>query len=146
VTRIDPARRPRPQRIRSGRGATSAGAVAALVLGAAAAASGAAVAVPHLLTSVASMAVGAGVMVGIAGMIAVGWAPVRFFRAVPGWWRPLALPAVLIDGYALCLPLGMAVHATHPPRTELGRSTPTDRGLAYRDVSFPAADGVTLAG
>jgi pimeloyl-ACP methyl ester carboxylesterase len=126
--------------------ATAAGAVIALALGAAAAVGGAAFAVPHLLRSGPSMAVGAGVMVAIAGTITVSWALVRFVRTVPGWWRLLALPAVLIVGYTVCLPLGMAVYATHPPRTELGRSTPTDRGLAYRDVSFPAADGVTLSG
>ena len=36
--------------------------------------------------------------------------------------------------------------ASFAPRPALGGQTPADLGLAYRDVTFPSSDGVTLAG
>lgn len=46
----------------------------------------------------------------------------------------------------LCWSLGQAVAATNVPRAEVGARTPIDVGLTYRDVEFPATDGVRLSG
>ncbi len=57
------------------------------------------------------------------------------------------VPIGLVVAYVVGFPIVMAVYSTHPPRASLGSSTPADRGLAdYRDVEFPASDGVRLSG
>lgn len=57
------------------------------------------------------------------------------------------VPIGLIVAYLVGFPIVMAVYATHPPRASLGSSTPADRGIVeYRDVEFPASDGVRLSG
>jgi uncharacterized protein len=43
-------------------------------------------------------------------------------------------------------PSWQALYATNVPRPAVGVETPADYGLAYREVSFPTADGVTLSG
>jgi hypothetical protein len=45
-------------------------------------------------------------------------------RVVHGWRRLLAIPAALVVGYALVLPLCVAVFATNVPRPTLGSRTP----------------------
>ena len=67
-------------------------------------------------------------------------------RPVPGWRRLLAVPIVLIVGYVIVRPLGVAVYATNVPRPALGHTTPRDRGLNYVDATFITRDGVTLSG
>lgn len=114
--------------------------------GTAVAVGGAAVALPHLLTNGPSVAAAASAVAALGGLLAVGCGAVWFVHAVPGWRRLLALPVILVVGYCAYLPLGTAIYATHPPRTELGPSTPADHGLPYHDVSFPSTDGVTLSG
>jgi len=124
-------------------------AVAALVLavlGGAAAVGGSVVALPHLLTTGLSVGGIGAAVVALGGLLAIGCGAALFVRAVPGWRRLLALPVILIVGYVIFLPLGIAVYATHPPRATLGSVTPADRDLTYRDVSFTSADGVTLSG
>jgi pimeloyl-ACP methyl ester carboxylesterase len=53
---------------------------------------------------------------------------------------------ILVVGYALNYPLGIAVYATNPPRATLESTIPADHHLPYRDVTFASADGVTLSG
>jgi pimeloyl-ACP methyl ester carboxylesterase len=116
------------------------------VLGGAAAVGGGVIALPHLLTTGRSVSAIGSAVTALGGLLALGCAAALFVRAVPGWRRLLALPAILIVGYVIYLPLGIAVFATNPPRATLGSVTPADRDLSYRDVSFTSADGVTLSG
>ena len=71
---------------------------------------------PHLLTTGPSVGVIGSAIAGLGGLLAVGCAAAVFARAVPGWRRLLALPVVLVVGYALYFPLGIAMYATNPPR------------------------------
>jgi hypothetical protein len=50
-------------------------------------------------------------------------------RALPGWWRLLAVPAALLILVFVLYPLSMAVNVTNRPATPLGAATPADRGL-----------------
>lgn len=64
------------------------------------------------------------------------------------YWRNLGLMtlvAVLIAFY-LVLPVVMAFMVTHQGRAEVCCITPEDIGLAYEDVRFATADGLTLHG
>lgn len=56
--------------------------------------------------------------------------------AVAGLLLPVALATFVV---------GQAVALTNVPRTAVGPATPADRGLPYRDVAFPAADGTRLS-
>ena len=65
--------------------------------------------------------------------------------AVPGWWRQLAVPTVLVLVWFVLFPLTTAVYATNLPPGPLGAATPASYGLAYQDVAFRAGDGVGLS-
>jgi pimeloyl-ACP methyl ester carboxylesterase len=65
--------------------------------------------------------------------------------ARPLWWVPRAV-AMLVACALATWTLGQAVAATNAPPTTLDAGTPADLGLEYRDVVFPAADGVLLSG
>ena len=67
-------------------------------------------------------------------------------RALHGRRRILALPVAYLVFQFVLVPLTVAVYGTNAPRTNVGRATPADRGLAYRDVSFVTADRVRLSG
>jgi pimeloyl-ACP methyl ester carboxylesterase len=121
-------------------------AVILAALGAAAGVSGAAIAVPHMLTDGLSVRAAGSAVAAVGGLLALGCATVMFVRTVSGWRRLLALPVIVVVGYLGYLPLGMAVYATNPPRVALGSATPDVYGLTYRDVSFASADGVLLSG
>lgn len=116
------------------------------VLGGAAAVSGAVIAVPHLLATGTSVGAVGSAVAGLGGLLAFGYAAVLFARTVRGWRRLLALPMILLVGYAFYFPLGIAVYATNPPRAALASATPADHHLSYRDVTFASADGVNLSG
>ncbi len=83
-------------------------------------------------------AVAAGVLL-VAGTRAL-------LRATPGWWRLLAIPVAFLLLQLLMWPTAAAVLATNRAHAVLGATTPTDRGLAYEDVTLRTDDGVTLAG
>jgi dienelactone hydrolase len=90
-----------------------------------------------------SAVLAAGVLV--AGLFLLIWGVVALVRAIPGWWRLLAVPAALVLlGFAL-FPLTVAVFATNEPPGRLGTATPAAYGLTYHDVAFRAADGVWLS-
>lgn len=57
-----------------------------------------------------------------------------------------AVGATIVVLAVLVWSLGQAVAVTNVPRTSVGDRTPADAGLAHRDVSFPATDGVELSG
>ncbi|HEX5917767.1 MAG TPA: hypothetical protein VFY76_07940, partial [Nocardioides sp.] len=82
----------------------------------------------------------------VVGLLGAGWGAVRLLRSVRRrWWAPV-LAALLLTTYLCSWTVGQAVAATHPPRPELGDRTPASVGLVHRDVTFPSADGVRLAG
>jgi uncharacterized protein len=124
---------------RAGRGA------AALVAGIAGAVAGAGVASAHLAKAGLDVAAVLAVVVLVAGLVLLGWGAALLVRAVPGWWRLLALPAAVAVLWFVLFPLTVAVNATNRPPGPLGSATPAGYGLAYRNVAFRTADGVRLS-
>jgi dienelactone hydrolase len=124
---------------RVGRGTT------ALLLGMAGTAAGAGIASAHLAKAGLDAAAVLAAIVLVAGVFLLGWGTVALVRAIPGWWRLLAVPVALALAQFVLLPLTMAVNATNRPPGPLGAGTPASYGLAYQDVAFRAADGVRLS-
>jgi uncharacterized protein len=56
------------------------------------------------------------------------------------------VPAGLVFLVVFLLPVMLAVGVTNTARVQISGDTPADRGLAYRDVTFETADGLTIAG
>ena len=117
-----------------------------LLGGSVAVAVGVGLAAPHLAktgitpVSVASLLVLlGGVVLLVVGLAGLGRGRRRLVR-YPA--RALALLVPLL----LTATLGQAVAATNVPATTLGDRTPADLDLDHRDVTFAAADGVTLSG
>jgi uncharacterized protein len=124
---------------RTGRGS------AALVAGIVGVAAGAGVAGAHLAKAgLDTAAVLAGIVL-VAGLVLLIWGAVGLVRAVPGWWRLLAIPAAWVLLEFVLFPLTMAVIATNQPPGPLGPATPAAYRLAYQDVTFRTADGVQLS-
>jgi dienelactone hydrolase len=123
----------------TGRGAT------ALVLGIAGTAAGAGAASGHLSKAGLDTAAVLAAMVLAAGLFLLIWGAVTLARAIPGWWRLLAIPAALALLWFVLLPLTVAINATNRPPSPLGSATPAADGLAYRNVAFRTADGVRLS-
>lgn len=65
---------------------------------------------------------------------------------VRGWRLAATVMVAALLSYAVLLPLGIAVYATHPPRGSVDARTPADLGLGYTDAEVSAADGALLAG
>ncbi|MCU0265502.1 MAG: alpha/beta fold hydrolase [Actinomycetia bacterium] len=82
----------------------------------------------------------------LGGLVLVAAGAVAVVRRVPGWWRLLAVPALLVLAVLVVYPVGIALAATVVAPTAVGDRTPADVGLAYEDVRVTAADGVVLAG
>jgi hypothetical protein len=80
------------------------------------------------------------------GAALLGWGAVRLVRSFHGWARVPAIAVVVMMTIPLVFAFGMATATTYVPRVALGDETPSDRGLAYREVWFTATDGVELAG
>ena len=90
-------------------------------------------------TIVACAVLAAGVALLVASAIALA-------HAVHGWSRLGVVVAVVAVSYLVLSTVGVAVAATNVPHASLGDATPADYGLEYRDVTFPATDGVELSG
>jgi dienelactone hydrolase len=118
---------------------------AALLLGIAGTAAGAGVASAHLAKAGLDAAAALAAIVLVTGLVLLIWGAIALIRAIPGWWRLLAIPAALVLLEFVLLPLTMAVNATNRPPGPLGTGTPAQYGLTYRDVSFRTADGVRLS-
>jgi hypothetical protein len=118
----------------------------AVVVGIVATAVGAGIGLPHLskvgwspVTAAGLVTLAAGGVLLVAGAATIG-------RGTRRWWRPPVLAAILAVT-AVCLWSGIqAVAATNAPRTAVRTTSPADRGLSYREVSFPTSDGVRLSG
>ena len=93
----------------------------------------------HPLTVAGLLALAGGVVLLVAGAAAL-------IRGSRRWMRPVIGLAHLLLAGLVTLTIGQAVAATNVPRTDVGATTPADRGLAYRDVEFRTSDGVRLSG
>ena len=125
---------------RVGQGAT------ALLLGTAGTAAGAGIATAHLAKAGLDTAAVLAAVVLVTSLFLVGWGGTALVRAIPGWWRLLAIPLALALLEFVLLPLTVAVNATSRPPGPLGATTPAGYGFAYQDVAFSTADGVRLSG
>jgi uncharacterized protein len=124
---------------RAGQGAT------ALVLGITGTAAGAGVAGAHLAKAgLDAAAILAGIVL-VTGAFLLIWGAVALVRAMPGWWRLLAIPAAMVLLWFVLFPVTMAVGAANRPPGTLGTATPAKYGLTYRNVAFRTADGVRLS-
>jgi uncharacterized protein len=124
---------------RAGRGA------AALLLGIAGTVAGAGVGSAHLAKAGLDAAAVLAAIVLVTGLVLLIWGAAALIRAMPGWWRLLAIPAALVLLQFVLMPLTFAVHATSRPPGALGTGTPAQYGLTYQDVAFRTADGVRLS-
>ena len=116
----------------------------ALVLGIVGTVVGAGVASGHLKAGLGTAAVLAAIVL-VTGLVLLIWGAAVLVRAMPGWWRLLAIPAALALLWFVVYPLTVAVFATSRPPGALGSATPASYGLAYRNVAFGTADGVQLS-
>ena len=117
----------------------------ALLAGIAGTAAGAGIASAHLAKAGLDAAAVLAVIVLLTGLFLLGWGAVTLIRAIPGWWRLLAVPVALALLEFVLLPLTAAVNATNRPPGPLAAATPASYGLPYRDVAFRTADGVRLS-
>ncbi len=124
---------------RAGRG------TAALLFGIAGTAAGAGVASAHVAKAGLDAAAVLAAIAAVTGLFLLIWGAVALVRAIPGWWRLLAIPVALAVLQFLLLPLTEAVYATNVPPGPLGTGTPAQYGLTYRNVAFGTADGVRLS-
>jgi uncharacterized protein len=124
---------------RTGQGAT------ALVLGIAGTAAGGGVAGAHLAKAGLDAAAILAAVVLVTGVFLLIWGAVALVRAIPGWWRLLALPAAAVLLWFVLFPLMWAVITTNRPPGALGTATPAKYGLTYHNVGFRTADGIRLS-
>ena len=124
---------------RAGQGTT------ALLLGIAGTAAGAGVASAHLAKAGLDAAAVLAAIVLVTGLVLLIWGAAALIRAIPGWWRLLAVPAALVLLQFVLLPLTVAAHATNRPPGPPGTGTPAQYGLAYQDVAFRTTDGARLS-
>jgi len=117
----------------------------ALLLEIAGIATGAGIASAHLAKAGLDAAAVLAAIVLVTGLFQLGWGAVALVRAIPGWWRLLAVPVALALLEFVLLPLTVAVNATNRPPGPLGAGTPARYGFAYQDVAFRTADGVRLS-
>ena len=102
--------------------------------------------VPHLAKTGLQPVSLAGAVVAVAGLVLLVSGAATLLRASTGWRRVPTAASVLLLMLVSTWTIGQAVAATNVPRTGLGGTTPADLGVPYRDVEFPARDGVVLAG
>jgi uncharacterized protein len=123
------------------RGSRAAAAVGMLVVGLAGTMSGAAVGVMHATATGLSVASLLGLMALLAGLALLVAGSVGVIRGLPGWWRLLALPGLVVVAQFVLLTLPMALYATHVPHASFTARVPAGAEL----VRFPSVDGVVLA-
>jgi uncharacterized protein len=106
---------------------------------------GAGVASGHLAKDGLDAAAVLAIIVLATGVVLLGWGATALVRAMPGWWRLLAGPGVVVLLWFVLWPLTIAVYATSLPPGLAGAATPATYGLAYQDVAFSTADGARLS-
>lgn len=117
-----------------------------LAVGIAGAGAGAGIAVTWVAKAGLTFTTAAGVLALAAGLAALVLGLADLTSRLTLWLRwGIATVLALVTAVPI-LSLAIAVAATNVPRTALGPENPTDRGLAFEAVTFPAADGVPLSG
>jgi len=124
---------------RAGSGAT------ALLLGIAGTAAGVGVTGGHLTKASLDAAAVAAAIAGTASLFLLAWGAVALVRAMPGWWRLLAVPVALTLLWFVLFPLTVAVIAVSRPPGPLGPATPASYRLSYQNVALRTSDGVRLS-
>ena len=117
----------------------------ALLFGIAGTAAGAGVGSAHLAKAGLDAAAALAAVMLATGVVLVVVGVSILVRAIPGWWRLLAVPTALVLLWFVLLPLTVAVNATNRPPGPLGPATPARYGLGYQDVVFRTADGRRLS-
>lgn len=118
--------------------------VAEVVVGLAGLAVGVGIGARGVLAAGPSLRVVSGLLVLVAGLVLTVTGTSGLVRRVPGWWRLLALPAVLAVLVLVVFPLSIAVMATNVPPTEDPEDPPAALGPTARTVGVPTRDGVRL--
>ena len=68
------------------------------------------------------------------------------FRLIYTWWRRLFLiPPVIAFAFFVMFPVTLGIFASNVAHHPCCNETPADRGIAYEDVSFDTAKGLTLS-
>jgi len=87
----------------------------ALLLGTAGTVTGAGIASAHLAKAGLDAAAVLAAIVLVTGLFLLGWGAAALVRAIPGWWRLLAVPTALALLEFVLLPLTVAVNAASRP-------------------------------
>jgi uncharacterized protein len=103
--------------------------------------SGAAVGVMHTIATGGSVAAVLGLAALAAGAALLVGGAITLVRLLPGWWRLLAVPVVLVLVQFVLLTLPMALYATHVSVEPFAASPP----VGTTRVEVTTADGVELA-
>jgi pimeloyl-ACP methyl ester carboxylesterase len=82
----------------------------------------------------------------VAGLALLVASAIVLARGVHGWTRLGMVVSVVAVSYVVLSSVGIAVAATNVPHASIGDATPSDYGLDYHEVRFPATDGVQLSG
>ena len=107
---------------------------------------GVGIGVVHVVKAGASVYAALALVCLLTGLVATGRAFVGLVALLKGWRRLIAVPAAAVALILVYYPLSVALLATNTPRVDIGVALPTDRGLAFEDVTFPTPDGVELSG
>jgi dienelactone hydrolase len=118
--------------------------IVALLLGIVACAAGAGLGIRYGQKIGASATTVIGFILLAAGIALLSAAVVVFWRAASGWRRLWFVPGTVVT-LLLVWSIALGVMLSTVPRVRLGTVTPLASGLAYSDVTFPAADGATLS-
>ena len=124
---------------RAGRGAIT------LLFGLVGTVAGAGVGSAHLAKAGLDAAAVLAVIVLVADLFLLIWGAVALVRAMPGWWRLLAVPVALTLLWFVLFPLTVAVIAVSRPPGPLGPATPAGYRLSYQNVALRTSDGVRLS-
>ena len=90
-------------------------------------------------------AAAAAVVVLVTGVVLLAWGAATLIRAIPGWWRLLAVPTALVAAVVRAAAADRGGQRDQPSARTAGTGTPARYGLGYQDVAFRTADGVRLS-
>lgn len=122
-------------------------AIVALGLGGFAVVTALAIHVPHMVVVEVSVSDVTAIVSLIAGLLLTGMGVWLIARGLPNvWWRVGLVPAGLVFVVVFVLPVMLAVGVINTARVPISGDTPTDRDLAYREVTFETGDGLAIAG
>ncbi|MGD9997016.1 MAG: alpha/beta hydrolase, partial [Ilumatobacteraceae bacterium] len=124
----------------------AASAIALVAVGTIAATVGGTIGVSYLTTTGLTVKSAGGLLALAGGVGAIATGATRLVRRSRGWRRALVVPIAAVTGYAVVMPLAIAVYATNVPRPSLGSTTPADVGLDFVDAVLTTSDGVRLSG